>query len=119
MSTPYIITPKSKIQEILDAYPELEEKLFSYAPSFKKLISSTIKHSLAKATTLQQIAASYNLNISSLVSELRREVGFEDSSAETVENSEDTSARPAWLTEDKKITVLDVREMLELSLIHI
>ena len=37
MSEPLLITPQTKVGELLETYPELEEVLVALAPPFKKL----------------------------------------------------------------------------------
>lgn len=51
-----IITPKTKVFELLLAYPELEALLIEMAPVFKKLQNPVLRRTIARVTTLQQAA---------------------------------------------------------------
>ncbi|RKY56673.1 MAG: hypothetical protein DRP93_00900, partial [Candidatus Neomarinimicrobiota bacterium] len=52
-----IITPKSKLMQVLEAYPELEDKLIAYIPVFKDLKNPILRKTIAKIATMQQVAA--------------------------------------------------------------
>jgi hypothetical protein len=45
------ITPSTKVNDLLDAYPEIEEILIGIAPPFKKLKNKFLRKSVAKANT--------------------------------------------------------------------
>jgi hypothetical protein len=45
-----IISPKTKIYELLEAYPQLEETLIALAPPFKKLKNPVLRKTIAKIT---------------------------------------------------------------------
>lgn len=49
-----IITPKTKVLELIETYPELEDILIEYAPAFKKLKNPLLRKTVAKIATLQQ-----------------------------------------------------------------
>lgn len=51
-----IITPKSKLMQVLETYPELEDKLISYIPAFKELKNPILRETIARIATLQQVA---------------------------------------------------------------
>lgn len=48
------ITPQTKVGELLDAFPELEETLFSLSPKFKHLKNPMLRKTVAKVATLYQ-----------------------------------------------------------------
>jgi len=106
-----IITPKTKIYDLLEAYPELEEVLIGAAPQFKKLTNPLLRKTITKITTLSQAAIVGNLKVEELVNLLREKIGQADISA-TSEESKINFNRPEWFSEDKVSSELDVREML-------
>ncbi|KPL17477.1 MAG: hypothetical protein AMS26_00765 [Bacteroides sp. SM23_62] len=91
-----LITPKSKIGELLEAYPELEEVLFSLSPSFKKLKNPALRKTIGKVATLQQVARVGNLSIDSLVNELRKRAGQETLELNELYQTESVT-KPDWV----------------------
>ena len=51
------INPSTKVNDLLNAYPELEETLIGIAPPFKKLKNPMLRKSVAKVATLKHISA--------------------------------------------------------------
>ncbi len=49
-----IITPKTKIYDLLEAYPELEDLLISMAPEFVKLKNPLLRKTIAKVANISQ-----------------------------------------------------------------
>lgn len=70
-----LITPKTRVGELLDTYPELEPVLMDLAPAFKKLQNPVIRKTVGKVATLQQAAAIGNVSLSEIINTLRLEVG--------------------------------------------
>jgi hypothetical protein len=46
-----IITPQTKVGELLDAYPELESILFELSPAFAKLKNPILRKTVARIAT--------------------------------------------------------------------
>jgi hypothetical protein len=72
-----IISPQTKVGELLDAYPELEKVLFELSPSFAKLKNPILRKTVARIASLQQAAVVGKLKVDELVNRLRKEVGQE------------------------------------------
>jgi len=106
-----IITPKTKVLELLKNYPQLEETLQGVAPAFKKLKNPVLRKTVGKVATLQQAAAIGNVKIEDLINTLRKEVG-QDFFAGNEEMKIDTN-KPDWFDETKVVSELDARSMLE------
>ena len=70
-----IITPDTKIYELLEAYPKLEAKLIETAPVFSKLKNPVLRKTITKVTSLKQAALVANISLNHLVNELRKEAG--------------------------------------------
>ena len=107
-----IITPKTKIYDLLEAFPELEEILISSAPEFKKLRNPVLRKTIARITNIGQAAIIGGLNVEELVNRLREEAGqgslgqFYESGAKYV------TTRPEWFRKEAVSHTIDIREML-------
>ena len=56
-----IISPKTKVLALIEAYPQLENTLISYVPVFEKLKNPVLRRTVAKIATLQQAAVIGNV----------------------------------------------------------
>ena len=107
-----IITPKTKIYDLLEAFPQLEEVLISSAPEFKKLQNPVLRKTIARITNISQAALIGNLNVEELVNRLRGKVG-----QGTLEQLQDAghkyiTACPSWYKKDAVVSSIDIRDML-------
>jgi hypothetical protein len=75
LNMPEIITPKTKVAELVVAYPHLEKALVDYVPAFEKLKKPVLRRTVARITPLQQAAAIGGANVEALINRLRKEVG--------------------------------------------
>jgi hypothetical protein len=107
---PLIITPKTKVLQLIETYPELEDVLIDYVPAFKKLKNPILRKTVAKIATLQQAASIGNVKVGDLINHLRREVGQELISVD--QDSKYNMIKPDWFKENLVRQELDVREML-------
>lgn len=107
-----IITPKTKVYELLQAYPELEELLIEMAPVFKKLKNPVLRRTIARVTTLQQAAMVGEIPVHSLVNALRNRVGQDTLEGLGTTPGEEIK-QPSWLNPDKIIRQLDARPIIE------
>lgn len=106
-----IITPKTKVLQLIEHYPQLEDILIEYAPAFKKLKNPVLRKTVARVATLQQAASIGNVKVEDLINRLRKEVG-----QDLLKESEDVNynvKRPGWFDEGKIDMELDAGEMLE------
>lgn len=71
------ITPETRVAELLENYPELEDLLVSLSPAFSKLKNPLLRRTVAKITSLQQAAAVGNISIGKVVNTLRQAAGME------------------------------------------
>lgn len=100
MSEKPIISPKTKIGELLDAWPQLEDVLISMSPAFAKLKNPILRKTVARVATIQQIAVVGGLRVNDIIKRLRKETGQEDK-PEIVEGQEYLVKRPEWFDEDR------------------
>jgi len=106
-----IITPKTKIYDLLEAYPGLEETLISMAPEFRKLKNPVLRRTIARITSIGQAAIVGGLPVADLVNRLRREVGQGDIGQ--FENVSYHTVRPPWFKPEAVTGTLDIRDMLD------
>jgi len=107
-----IITPKTKIYDLLEAYPELEDTLIDSAPEFKKLKNPVLRKTITRITNIGQAATIGGLNVEELVNRLREKVG-----QNTLEKLDDTGTKyvtecPGWFRKEAVSQTIDIREML-------
>jgi len=112
MNSKLIITPRTKVYELLQAYPELEDVLIELAPVFKKLKNPVLRRTIARVTTLQQAAQVGEIPVHSLVNSLRQKVG-QDSLEGLESSAAGKSEKPSWLKEEKIVKRLDARPIIE------
>ena len=108
--TEMIIAPKTKVAELLDAYPQLEPILIGYVPAFEKLRNPVLRKTITRVTTLQQAAVIGGVQVEELINQLRTAVGqdyFSGGEAEAY-----TRQRPGWFAEERVVAGLDARGML-------
>ena len=108
-----IITPKTKILQLIETYPELENILIEAAPAFKKLKNPVLRKTVAKVATVQQAAAIGNLEIQELVNRLRRAVGQDALSENEAGDLNINYKKPEWFDETMIANRFDARVMLE------
>ncbi len=94
------ITPSTKVSELLDAYPELEETLIGIAPPFKKLRNPFLRKSVAKVATMKHISVVGGIPLNELISKLRVAVG-QQASADYYEDEDYFSKQPDWFSADR------------------
>ena len=92
------ITPETKVGDLLDNFPELEEKLIEIAPPFRRLKNKVLRKTVAKITTLKQAAKVGNVPLSDLVNKLRStagqlEIEIDDEKLKIVD-------KPEWVKEE-------------------
>lgn len=115
MSEKLLISPKTKIGELLDAYPALESVLMEVAPAFNKLKNPILRKTVAKVTTVAQAARIGELPVTEFVQRLRREVGqpdFRDSDQDGTSERHRTDP-PGWFDESAVVETFDARPEID------
>jgi hypothetical protein len=69
------ITPLTRIGELLDAFPDLEDVLIGLAPAFAKLKNPILRRTVAKVATVQKAASIAGIDVREMVATLRRAAG--------------------------------------------
>ncbi|MEG8947917.1 DUF1858 domain-containing protein [Rosettibacter firmus] len=91
------ITPNTIVGDLLNTYPQLEDKLIEIAPVFSKLKNPVLRKTIAKVATLKQAAQIANISVAQLVNKLRAEVNQEQL---IIESEKQKESKPDWV--DKK-----------------
>ncbi|MEE9531403.1 MAG: DUF1858 domain-containing protein [Syntrophobacteria bacterium] len=94
------ITPSTKVNDLLDTYPELEETLISIAPPFKKLKNPILRKSVARVATIKHISSVGNIPLNELINKLRMAVG-QSVTDDSYEDENYFLDKPDWFSEDK------------------
>ncbi|MDZ7740682.1 MAG: DUF1858 domain-containing protein [Bacteroidota bacterium] len=110
MSDKLIITPKTKVGELLKAYPELEEKLIELAPEFKKLKNPVLRRTIARVTSLQQAARVGGIPVDKIVNTLRKETG--QTNMEIQDRESIKAGKPDWFDEKNVKLTFDARQVI-------
>lgn len=105
-----LITPKTKVLELIETYPQLEEVLINYVPAFEKLKNPILRKTVARIASLQQAASVGNVKVEDLINVLRREVGQDNITQSN--DSEYNTTQPSWFLASKIKQELDIRGML-------
>jgi hypothetical protein len=107
---PLQIHPSTKVAQLLDAYPGLEDVLIRMAPPFKKLKNPILRKSVAKVATLKQAAVEGRLDLSSMINQLREAVGQAPLDAtETISEEDYLGTAPAWFNQSCVASSIDDR----------
>lgn len=104
-----IITPKTKIYDLLEAYPQLEEVLIAAAPEFTKLRNPVLRRTIARVTNIGQAATVGGLNVEELVNLLRHTAGQEEIGEIDDQGDKFNTVRPDWYSEEEVVETLDIR----------
>ncbi len=107
-----IITPKTKIYDLLETYPHLEDTLIEAAPQFVKLKNPILRRTIARVTSLSQASIIGGLKVEELVNTLRKAAGQQllDSSSEPGTSYQ--FEKPDWFSPDAVTGTIDINEML-------
>lgn len=107
------ITPRTRVGEFLDAYPELEERLVQLAPAFKKLKNPVLRRTVARVATLAQAARVGGLTPHELVEALRQAAGQGplDGASEREATSEVSDTNP-WIEAYSVVCEVDAEAVL-------
>ena len=104
-----LITKTSKLLDVLEAYPSLEEQIVNIAPPFKSLKNPVLRRTVGMLATLEKVAQIGGMDVTKLVNTLRLHVGqtalLEESAQ--IKNVEIPRAveDPAWIAGEPQFVV--------------
>ena len=107
-----LITPKTRVGELLDTYPDLEPVLLELAPAFSKLKNPILRKTVGKVATLQQAAALGNIPVTEIINTLRAEVGQELFNESHIQG-EINFQEPEWFKEEKVSVRFDATPLID------
>ena len=106
------ITPKTKVHDLLETYPQLEAFLMRLNPKYKKLKNPVLRRTVARIATLAQVAKIGGYTTTDLVNRLRREVGQPLLNETGIDTEETITEAPEWITAEPAM-VIDASALLE------
>lgn len=106
MENTLIITPETKVYDLLNHYPQLEDVLIQITPVFKKLKNPVLRKTIAKVTSLKQAAIVGSTSLDTIINRLRKEVGQDNIMIENMQQNNPVDA-PEWLYSNKIRISLD------------
>lgn len=89
------ITPESKLGELLERWPALEEKLVELSPHFQALRNPVLRRTVAKVATLRQVSKVSGVPLGRLVDHLRAAAGL-GSMGIAEDGAAPAEPRPEW-----------------------
>ena len=107
-----IITPKTRVGELLDTYPELEPVLMELSPAFKKLKNLVLRKTVAKVATLQQAASLGNIPVTEVINTLRSELGQQLFEGE-ISGDDINYEKPGWFDPGKVSVTFDASPLID------
>ena len=108
----FIITPDTKIGDLLERYPGLEDVLIGLSPTYKALKNPVLRRTVAKVATLHQVSKVGNVPIGRLIDALRAAAG-QDTGYSGEESHPDEAARPAWAKPGAVVRTFDARALIQ------
>jgi hypothetical protein len=112
------ITPNTRVGELLEAHPELEDGLIALVPAFAKLRNPVLRATVAKVATLEHAALVGGIPLPDLIGHLRRALGQAEevpsgtTAAVAAAGSEATDAWPSWYVAKDVVAELSVAKVL-------
>ncbi len=94
------ITPSTKVNDLLSAYPEIEDDLIRMAPPFKKLRNPFLRRTIGWVATLNQVSAVGDIPLNALINNLRKLVG-QSEIKESYKDEDYFLDKPEWFSQDK------------------
>jgi len=107
-----IISPKTKVGELLDSYPDLEGVLIQLSPAFEKLKNPILRKTVARVATLQQIAVVGGINVDVIVNRLRKKLGQSAEIRENIKSDYLSSGIPDWFDKAKIVLTFDASPII-------
>ncbi len=105
------INLQTKVADLLESYPYLEDKLIELSPIFSKLRNPILRRTVAKVTNLQQAAEIAKISPPKLIKELRSVAGLDNLEID-VELDESENNSPVWFNENKISLYYDARPVI-------
>lgn len=105
------INPETRVGELLDRFPALEETLIGLSPEFQRLRNPVLRRTVAKVATLRQISKVGGVPLGTLINTLREKAGLDPAPA-AAGGEMGTGLAPAWFDPAKVTASFDARPAL-------
>ena len=109
---PVMITPKTKIHDLLEAYPELEDTLIRAAPQFKKLKNPILRRTIARVTSLSQAALIGGIKVEELINTLREKTGQQQMDEHSEGETSYMYEKQDWFSREAVRNTIEIGDML-------
>jgi hypothetical protein len=106
------ITPDSKLGELLERWPGLEDVLVQLSPHFRALRNPVLRRTVAKVATLRQVSSVSGVALGVLIERLRAGAGLPPVTVDD-ERGGASPERPTWAVEDAATRTHDARAAIE------
>lgn len=92
---------QTKIADLLNSYPHLEDTLLELSPAFAKLRNPILRRTVAKVTSIQQAAKIAGISPSVMVQTLRKAAGLTTIDNIEIDDNDSQEGLPEWFDESK------------------
>src|SRR5512138_3527865 len=106
------ITPDSRLGELLERWPALEQVLVDLSPHFRALKNPVLRRTVARIATLRQVSQVSGVALGVLVARLRAGAGLAPAGVDE-EAAGAAPERPAWAHEREVARTHDARATIE------
>jgi hypothetical protein len=106
------ITPDSRLGELLERWPALEEVLLALSPHFRALRNPVLRRTIARVATLRQVSSVSGVSLGVLIERLRAGAGLAPAPV-AEESGGPPPERPAWAAEGPATRSHDARQAIE------
>jgi len=107
------ITPQTRVAELLEAHPGLEDALVAAAPAFAKLRNPVLRATVARFATLAHAAQVSGVPLPELMRVVRGAVGAEEPACAEASGAPEVDAQwPPWFREASVLERLDAGALL-------
>jgi hypothetical protein len=97
------------LMDLLNEYPQLEEKIIQAAPTFKNLKNPILRRTVGQLATVEKVAQIGNLDEFTFINLLRREAGqaefIKTENPERINDESGTQMDPEWIGGDPEFVV--------------
>ena len=107
------ITPDTRVGDLLDRWPELEEVLVELSPRYRALKNPVLRRTVAKVATLRQVSAVGGVPLGTLIEKLRAAAGLSPLAVADDERGGAPAERPSWAVEAAVTRRHDARAAIE------
>jgi len=110
------IAPSTKVADLLESWPELEEVLIAQAPAFRRLKNPVLRRTVARVATLEQAAGVGGVSVRDLVAALRRAAGIGEEGGSPVAGAGSPAGPqvpPDWLDPSRVVATVDADALLD------